>query len=164
MKKILVLAVFTALAFSCGVRTKVSPDPDSHVPAGYKLVWSDEFNQGTVPGPDWVHEVKPDHWVNRELQNYVDGAAPDGRRVTEIKDGSLRIHCFKGGGWKGLFRAGVCPSRHGMAVRVFRSADLSSFRQRYLAGILDDAGRPAWIPLAPVRGNRHHGRGRRGSR
>ena len=130
MKKILVLAVFTALAFSCGVRTKVSPDPDSHVPAGYQLVWSDEFNQGTVPGPDWVHEVKPDYWVNRELQNYVDGAAPDGRRVTEVKDGSLRIHCFKGAdgkvysgrvyarpgtGWLyGYFEARIClPSGKG---------------------------------------------------
>lgn len=34
-------------------------------------------------------------WVNNELQNYVDGVV-NGKRVTELSDGKLRIHCFKG--------------------------------------------------------------------
>ena len=34
-------------------------------------------------------------WVNHELQNYVNHTTPKGRYVTEIMDGTLRIHCFK---------------------------------------------------------------------
>lgn len=62
---------------------------------GYRLVWHDEFDEGSRLGADWIHEVKADHWVNNELQNYVDGASPKGTRVTEIKDGALHINCFK---------------------------------------------------------------------
>ena len=70
---------------------------DITVPEGYQLVWHDEFNEGTVPGSDWTHEVKPAGWVNNELQTYVDGEIA-GRRVTELIDGKLRINCFKQGG------------------------------------------------------------------
>lgn len=63
---------------------------------GYKLVWNDEFNEGSVPGKDWTHEVKPDHWVNNELQNYVNGEV-NGKRVTIVSDGTLKIRCFKDG-------------------------------------------------------------------
>ena len=90
------LLLLTVLAVSCGVRSKGPAEPVITPPDGYKLVWHDEFNTGTTLSNEWVHEVKPDHWVNQELQNYVDGAAPDGQRVTEIKDGNLLIHCFKG--------------------------------------------------------------------
>lgn len=66
------------------------------VPDGYKLVWNDEFNEGSVlKSSDWRHEVQKDHWVNNELQNYVNGSA-NGKRVTEIADGRLYIYCFKG--------------------------------------------------------------------
>lgn len=64
-------------------------------PEGYRLVWHDEFDKGTVLSWDWTHEVKGPGWVNNELQTYVNGEA-DGRRVTELKDGKLHIHCFKG--------------------------------------------------------------------
>lgn len=66
------------------------------VPDGYKLVWNDEFNEGSeLNSADWRHEVQKSGWVNHELQNYVNGSA-DGKRVTEIADGRLYIHCFKG--------------------------------------------------------------------
>ena len=43
-----------------------------NAPEGYKLVWQDEFNEGTELNPnDWTHEVQKDHWVNNEMQNYV---------------------------------------------------------------------------------------------
>lgn len=65
---------------------------------GYKLVWHDEFNQGTeLNKANWTHEVQKAGWVNNELQNYVDGTY-NGQRVTELSDGKLRIHCFKSGG------------------------------------------------------------------
>ena len=65
-------------------------------PEGYKLVWQDEFNEGTeLNAADWTHEVQNSGWVNHELQNYVNHTTPKGRYVTEIMDGTLRIHCFK---------------------------------------------------------------------
>jgi len=99
--------------------SKTNLDPKG--PDGYKLVWHDEFNTGTVLSSDWTHEVQSSGWVNNELQNYVDGNI-DGNRVTEIKDGKLQIHCFKyngkiysgrvyanvGTGWKyGYFEANI---------------------------------------------------------
>ncbi|MBQ6199920.1 MAG: family 16 glycosylhydrolase [Prevotella sp.] len=67
-----------------------------YAPEGYQLVWHDEFNEGTeLNAADWTHEVQKDHWVNNELQNYVNHVTPKGRYVTEVMDGSLRIHCFK---------------------------------------------------------------------
>lgn len=66
------------------------------IPDGYKLVWNDEFNEGSeLDNTDWRHEVQKSGWVNNELQNYVNGAS-GGKRVTEIADGRLYIHCFKG--------------------------------------------------------------------
>lgn len=64
----------------------------------YELVWHDEFNQGDeLNKADWTHEVQRAGWVNNELQNYVDGEY-NGKRVTELSDGKLRIHCFKSSG------------------------------------------------------------------
>ena len=68
---------------------------DMVVPEGYVLVWNDEFNEGTTLSSDWTHEVQGPGWVNNELQTYVDGQA-NGQRVTELVDGKLNIHCFKG--------------------------------------------------------------------
>lgn len=70
--------------------------PAYDVPEGYTLVWQDEFDNGSeLNAADWTHEVQGDHWVNNELQNYVNHKTPKGNLVTEISDGSLRIHCFK---------------------------------------------------------------------
>jgi len=69
--------------------------PAYDVPEGYTLVWQDEFDNGSeLNAADWTHEVQGDHWVNNELQNYVNHKTPKGNLVTEISDGSLRIHCF----------------------------------------------------------------------
>lgn len=68
-------------------------------PDGYTLVWHDEFEEGTaLNSVDWIHEVKNSGWVNNELQNYVDHTTPEGRYVTEIMDGTLRINCLKENG------------------------------------------------------------------
>ena len=87
------------LTLTCGgssTEIKVTQlDEVVNVPEGYTLVWSDEFNEGTVPGTDWVHENWAAGHVNNELQTYTDKAV-DGKRTTEIKDGLLHINCFKG--------------------------------------------------------------------
>ena len=67
---------------------------------GYdNLVWNDEFDQGSSLDPQrWVHEVQNSGWVNNELQNYVNHTSPEGRKVTEIGNGVLKINCFKENG------------------------------------------------------------------
>ena len=64
---------------------------------GYHLVWNDEFSQEGIDldAKNWTHEVKPAGWVNNEKQTYVNTKSPKGERVTEVKEGTLRIHCFK---------------------------------------------------------------------
>ena len=70
-----------------------------NAPAGYQLVWNDEFDSGSeLNSKDWTHEVQKDHWVNNELQNYVNHLSPEGNLVTEVKNGKLLIHCFKENG------------------------------------------------------------------
>lgn len=77
------------------VEQNSAEDRDIVAPEGYRLVWNDEFNNGTTLSSAWTHEVKPAGWVNNELQTYVNGQA-GGQRVTELVDGRLRINCFKG--------------------------------------------------------------------
>ena len=95
----LIMAFFLASCHSSGNLSNNNPNKivNKHFDTkGYKLVWHDEFNSGeTLNATDWTHEVKRDHWVNNELQNYVDHKSPKGNLVTEIKDGKLLIHCFK---------------------------------------------------------------------
>ena len=64
---------------------------------GYELAWHDEFDSGDALGSDWVHEVQGAGWVNHELQTYVNKESPNGKKVTELKGGVLRINCFKEG-------------------------------------------------------------------
>lgn len=63
---------------------------------GYKLVWNDEFNGETL-NTDWTYEVKPQGWVNNELQNYVHEITPEGNKVTEVSNGTLKITALKEG-------------------------------------------------------------------
>lgn len=77
------------------VNQESAEDREINTPEGYRLVWHDEFNEGTTLGRDWTHEVQGAGWVNNELQTYVNGSA-DGKRVTELVDGKLNINCFKG--------------------------------------------------------------------
>lgn len=73
--------------------------PAYNAPDGYTLVWNDEFNSGSELNPnDWTHEVQNPGWVNNELQAYVNHKSPAGKLVTEVKDGCLKIHCFKENG------------------------------------------------------------------
>lgn len=55
-------------------------------PAGWELVWSDEFDRGTQPDPaKWTGEVGGHGWGNNELQFYT-GARPENAR---LEDGRL---------------------------------------------------------------------------
>ena len=70
-----------------------------YAPEGYTLVWHDEFDKGSeLNGDDWRHEVQNSGWVNHELQNYVNHVTPGGKKVTEVRDGKLRITALKENG------------------------------------------------------------------
>ena len=70
-----------------------------YAPDGYSLVWHDEFDKGSELNPDdWVHEVQNAGWVNHELQNYVNHKTPEGKFVTEVRNGNLRITALKENG------------------------------------------------------------------
>lgn len=89
-------AVLTLMAGTVHTEIGVSQLSDAIVvPDGYSLVWSDEFNEGSRPGSDWIHENWAAGYVNNELQTYTDKAV-DGKYTTEVKDGFLHINCFKG--------------------------------------------------------------------
>ena len=77
------------------VAQESAEDREINTPEGYRLVWHDEFNEGSTLGTDWTHEVQKPGWVNNELQEYVNGSA-NGKHVTELVDGKLNINCFKG--------------------------------------------------------------------
>jgi hypothetical protein len=68
-------------------------------PAGYTLVWNDEFNDASLTMPDtknWTYEVWNPGTVNNELQRYVAGKS--GSNVTaEVSNGILKIHAIKVG-------------------------------------------------------------------
>ena len=72
---------------------------DSNAPEGYKLVWQDEFNSGSeLNASDWTHEVWGKGRVNNELQEYVNHKTPEGKLVTEVRNGKLRITALKENG------------------------------------------------------------------
>ena len=82
------------------VVSQAAADKDTYpAPAGYRLVWHDEFDSGSELNADnWTHEVQGSGWVNHELQNYVNHVTPGGSRVTEVSNGKLRITALKESG------------------------------------------------------------------
>lgn len=61
----------------------------------YNLVFFDEFNAPTLVPSKWTYQEASKGWVNNELQYYVKGSTPRGKKVLEIKDGTLRISAVK---------------------------------------------------------------------
>ena len=88
----LFLIILCALAFAAqGKKINSCPLP------GYKLVWNDEFSKSIVDSSRWVFQEARAGWVNHELQTYVKGESPEGRKVAECKKGTLRIYTFREG-------------------------------------------------------------------
>ena len=74
-------------------------EPEIPTPAGYILVWRDEFNDPSLTMPDtreWWYETAEPGWVNNELQTYVAGRTGD-IVTAEVSDGTLKIRAIKSG-------------------------------------------------------------------
>lgn len=74
-------------------------EPEITTPAGYQLVWQDEFNESTNGLPlesKWWYETAEPGWVNNELQTYIAGRK--GNIVTaDVSNGTLKIRAIKDG-------------------------------------------------------------------
>ena len=69
--------------------------PGAYVPAGYQLVWQDDFSGTSADlSSNWRFEDWAPGRVNNELQRYL----PDDRRTSFVRDGALHIVARKDGG------------------------------------------------------------------
>lgn len=74
-------------------------EPDIPTPAGYELVWQEEFNESATGLPDtrkWWYETAEPGWVNNELQTYIAGKKGD-IVTADVSDGTLKIRAIKEG-------------------------------------------------------------------
>ena len=74
-------------------------EPEIYTPAGYTLVWRDEFNDPSFEMPDpaeWWYETAEPGWVNNELQTYVAGRTGD-IVTADVSGGTLKIRAIKSG-------------------------------------------------------------------
>jgi len=65
-----ILLAATVLSLSCGGGATLQPPPA----AGFKLVWSDEFNGADGSSPDsskWTYDTGGKGWGNNELECYT---------------------------------------------------------------------------------------------
>ena len=72
------------------------PDTAKHknyVPAGYSLVWSDEFDRGKITD-EWWYETGDHGWGNNELQNYIAGVSGTDT-CASMSNGVLKITAKK---------------------------------------------------------------------
>lgn len=70
-------------------------EPEIDTPAGYRLVWQDEFNSSSVDKGKWKFENWAPGYVNHELQRYVSGGVLDGNYTAFLEDGALNIRAMK---------------------------------------------------------------------
>ena len=71
---------------------------DGYAPAGYNLVWSDEFTSATQLYSDWYFESGGTGWGNGELQYYCPAGTFDatGQKTAALtSDGTLKITAYK---------------------------------------------------------------------
>ena len=91
---LLTAGVLALAAPSCGFMPE--DDEETVDKDGMKLVWSDEFDSGSVPSKsNWVREVWSKGKVNNEEQAYIDS-----KDTAYISDGTLKIKAYKkDGNW-----------------------------------------------------------------
>lgn len=76
------------------VTQEAGPPSEIVGPAGYELVWNDEFNQGDKPGSEWWYETGGGGWGNNELQTYVNGSQGS-EQLAVVNNGILSITAKK---------------------------------------------------------------------
>jgi beta-glucanase (GH16 family) len=76
LKPLLTLLLAQLINVACDANAQTAqPQPAAATPAGYTLVWSDEFNapDGTIPDTKkWNYDLGGNGWGNHELEFYTD--------------------------------------------------------------------------------------------
>jgi beta-glucanase (GH16 family) len=89
-KPVLTLALAPLIIVACNAKAQTAePPPSAAAPAGYTLVWADEFNapDGTAPDPQkWTYDLGGNGWGNHELESYTNHP-----QNAQSKSGSLVI-------------------------------------------------------------------------
>lgn len=99
LKKIYVWSGFNAPEGFSKPETAEYVEPEIPTPAGYQLVWQEEFNESAtgLPDPDkWWYETAEPGWVNNELQTYIAGRKGD-IVTADVSEGTLKINAIKDG-------------------------------------------------------------------
>jgi len=94
LEKILVWSGFTPGAGFAKPENAAYVEPEIPTPAGYRLVWAEEFNAAGQSLPDtdkWQYETGDSGWGNNELQDYVAGGQYKGEKLALVSDGTLKI-------------------------------------------------------------------------
>ncbi len=94
LTQILVWSGFTPSAGFAKPANAAYVEPDIPTPAGYRLVWAEEFNASGESLPDagkWWYETGDSGWGNNELQDYVAGGQYRGEKLALVSDGTLKI-------------------------------------------------------------------------
>lgn len=71
----------------------VYAEPEIPTPAGYRLVWQEEFNDAGTAQPSmnkWWYETGDGGWGNNELQDYVSGKYKN-EQLALVSNGTLKI-------------------------------------------------------------------------
>jgi len=87
------ISVLTALFMGgCKDNNPKDSNPDSEVPAGYQLVWNDEFNYNGLPDDSkWSYDIGGTGWGNNEAQYYTGSRLKN----SEVKGGYLYINTIR---------------------------------------------------------------------
>jgi beta-glucanase (GH16 family) len=88
--RLISLALIMGIGFGGGSTLAAPAIEPNHAPAGYALVFGDEFNAGTMPDPskwDYATERNAEGWFNQEKQYYARARAENSR----VENGRLII-------------------------------------------------------------------------
>lgn len=90
------LTIKPGVVLNLGTIGDSSPS-DGFAPAGYSLVWSDEFTDGEDLSDKWTFESGGTGWGNDELQYYCANGvySRTGQQTAFVSDGTLKIKAYK---------------------------------------------------------------------
>jgi len=123
-------------AITCGVAPLKSSTATAGNPAGWTLVWSDEFNDptGAVDSTTWSFDLGGKGWGNNELETYTSR-----KENAHLQDGSLVINAIKE-----TFTGDDNTTRNYTSARLLTKHKFSQTYGRFEARIKIPFGQGIW--------------------
>ena len=92
MKHLFLIISIISLSSLGACKKDSGTNPDDQIPAGYELIWNDEFDYNGLPDAGkWSYDVGGHGWGNSEAQYYTNSRLKN----SEVKDGYLNINAIK---------------------------------------------------------------------